>query len=116
LHIGSSPIQRAFLGWPNTGHRSTKKHKRKLLHKQSSARKINCADEPEMYMDLVILQAAIRNVEANIGSLVDCDSTADDINEEIWILAFDAACDAGACQTDAANIAAHVLENLGIHL
>ena len=67
-------------------------------------------------MNPVWLQAAHRNVESNLGSVVTEEHTAEDINEEIFTLAFDAASDAGADEESAGLIAQHVLENMGIHL
>lgn len=63
-------------------------------------------------MNPALLRAAIRNVESNIGSVVNADSDPNDINEEIFVLAFDAAFDAGASEDEAQDIASHVLESM----
>jgi hypothetical protein len=62
------------------------------------------------------LHKAIRNVESNLGSLVDDTSTQEDIREEVFTLAWDAAVDAGANENEASAIANYVREQMSIHL
>jgi hypothetical protein len=71
--------------------------------------------EKDGEMNPVWLQRACRNVENNIGSLVSADSCPNEINEEIFTLAFDAAVDAGAGQDQATGIAEQVVENMGVN-
>jgi hypothetical protein len=67
-------------------------------------------------MNPLWLQAANRNVESNLGSVVTEEHTQEDFNEEVFVLAFDAALDAGANENEASAIADYVRENMGIHL
>jgi hypothetical protein len=60
------------------------------------------------------LQAAFRNVDANLGNVITADDAAEQINEEIWTLAWDAALDAGADEHSASLIAEQVRQQLGI--
>jgi len=67
-------------------------------------------------MNPVWLQRAIRNVESNLGSVVTEEHTAEEVNEEIFTLAFDAAGDAGADEESAGAIADHIRKTMGINL
>lgn len=66
-------------------------------------------------MNTVWLQKAQRNVEANLGSVVSEEHTADSINEEIFVLALDGALDAGADEASAGAIANHIRNAMCIH-
>jgi altronate dehydratase len=67
-------------------------------------------------MNTVWLQRAQRNVDTNLGSVVTEEHTAEDIREEIFTLAWDAAIDAGADEESASAIADHFRKTMGIHL
>lgn len=71
--------------------------------------------EKDGKMNPVWLQAANRNVESNLGSVVTEEHTAEDVNEEIFTLAFDAASDAGADEESAGVIADHIRKTMGIN-
>lgn len=66
-------------------------------------------------MNPTLLLAAIRNVESNLSSVADESTNQEDFNEEVFVLAFDAAVDAGASEEEASAIADHVRETMGIH-
>lgn len=60
-----------------------------------------------------LTELAKKNIESNLGSVVDADSDIEEIAEEVFILAHDAVLDAGATEGLAGIIAGFMRTQFG---